>query len=152
MMRADLPPQPPLVVDVPRDVLAEPYVPPNVNGTAGRKRSFRGMAVAVITVAVLVGFLYGTAVYLRGLDILPELPWAASNAKMGTANTDINLRPLPSSNNEPIGLVTRNSRVRILEARNNWYHVDVIEQGRERPERLAVNRGWIYGKYVDLDQ
>src|SRR5690606_38980153 len=132
------------------EVLAEPYQPPSEQPVRSR-RSFRRIATTLITAAILIGFLYGTAVYLRGLDILPQFPWAVSNQEMGTANTDINLRPLPSSNNEPIGVVTRNSRVRILEARNNWYHVDVIEQGRQPSVPLPVNRGWIYGRYVDLD-
>ena len=150
IVRADAPGQPPLVVDVPPEVLAEPYQPPSEQPVR-RRRSFRRIATTLITAAILIGFLYGTAVYLRGLDILPQFPWAAANQEMGTANTDINLRPLPSSNNEPIGVVTRNSRVRILEARNNWYHVDVIEQGRQPSEPLSTNRGWIYGRYVDLD-
>jgi uncharacterized protein YgiM (DUF1202 family) len=69
----------------------------------------------------------------------------------GKANTDINLRPAPNANNDPIGLVTKNSRVRIVKTQNNWYQVDVLEQGREQSEPLSTNRGWINGRYVDLD-
>jgi hypothetical protein len=39
-------------------------------------------------------------------------------------------------NNDPIGLVTRNSRLRIVKMQNNWYQVDVIEQGRARDDQL----------------
>jgi uncharacterized protein YgiM (DUF1202 family) len=70
---------------------------------------------------------------------------------MGRANTDINLRPEPNANNDPIGLVTKNSRVKILKEQNNWYQVDIVEQGRERGIELTTTRGWLNGRYVDLD-
>jgi Bacterial SH3 domain len=75
-------------------------------------------------------------------------PWTP---KMGRANTDINLRPEPNANNNPIGLVTKNSRVRVLRTQNNWHEVEVIEQGRDRDVQLATSRGWLNGRYVDLD-
>jgi uncharacterized protein YgiM (DUF1202 family) len=71
---------------------------------------------------------------------------------MATANTDINLRPGPTPNNDPIGLVTKGSRVKILKAQGRWYQVEVVSQGRERPETLASTRGWLNGDYLDLDQ
>jgi hypothetical protein len=72
-------------------------------------------------------------------------------SKDGKANTDINLRPEPNANNDPIGLVTKDSKVRIIKIQNNWYQVDVLEQGRDRDPPLSTNRGWLNGKYVDLD-
>ena len=71
--------------------------------------------------------------------------------KTGKANTDINLRPEASADNRPIGLVTKDSRVRILKSQNNWYQVEVIEQGREIDQPLSTNRGWLHGRYVTLD-
>ena len=71
--------------------------------------------------------------------------------KVGRANTDINLRPEPSADNRPIGLVTKDSRVRILKTQNNWYQVEVIEQGREPDIPLSTNRGWLHGRYVALE-
>ncbi len=112
-----------------------------------RRRRF---AVFAILLLIFAGGLYGTSAFLRSRGILP----AFSNpftAKTGRANTDINLRPEPNANNDPIGLVTKDSRVRIVKTQNNWYQVDVIEQGRERDTPLATNRGWLNGKYVDLD-
>ena len=94
--------------------------------------------------------LYGTSAYLRGVGILPQIHNPFS-AQTGHANTDINLRPDPSVNNDPIGLVTKNSRVRIVKIQNNWYQVDVLEQGRTREEQLPITRGWLNGKYIDLD-
>jgi len=42
--------------------------------------------------------------------------------------------------------------VRIVNSQNNWYQVDVIEQGRNRNSPApAATRGWLNGKYLDLD-
>ncbi|MDM7922914.1 MAG: SH3 domain-containing protein [Pyrinomonadaceae bacterium] len=71
---------------------------------------------------------------------------------MGTANTDINLRPSPSPNNEPIGLVTKGSRVKILKSQGRWQQVEIVTQGRDVPEDVKVSsEGWLYGDYVDID-
>ncbi len=110
----------------------------------------RRFAVFAILLIIFAGGLYGTSAFLRSRGILPAIsnPFAA---KTGHANTDINLRPEPNANNDPIGLVTKDSKVRIIKTQNNWYQVDVLEQGRERDTPLATNRGWLNGKYVDLD-
>lgn len=116
------------------------------------KFRLRGVLSYVIIMAVFAGVLYGTSVYLRNLGLLPSFTSVITQDKMGTANTDINLRPGPSANNTPIGLVTKNSRVKIVQTQDNWYQVDIVEQGRERNEQLAASRGWLNGRYVDLDQ
>jgi serine/threonine protein kinase len=115
-----------------------------------KRRFFRKFAFAVVFLTLFAGLLYGTHLYLRRFDILPTFS-NPFTAKTGRANTDINLRPEPSSNNEPIGLVTKNSRVRIVKTQNNWYQVDIIEQGRPRDVELSTTRGWLNGRYVDLD-
>jgi uncharacterized protein YgiM (DUF1202 family) len=94
--------------------------------------------------------LYATSVFLRGSGILDRVSFGASD-KTGIANTDINLRPEPSADNRPIGLVTKDSRVRVLKSQNNWYQVEVIEQGRQVDQPLATSRGWLHGRYVTLD-
>jgi hypothetical protein len=110
----------------------------------------RRFAVFAILLIIFAGGLYGTSAFLRSRGILPAIsnPFAA---KTGHANTDINLRPEPNANNDPIGMVTKDSKVRIIKTQNNWYQVDVLEQGRERDTPLPTNRGWLNGKYVDLD-
>jgi serine/threonine protein kinase len=140
-------------IQQPRDVFDEPHhkeiieipQPPQ-----SRKRFFRKTAVFVTSLALFAGALYATSAYLRGVGILPQIsnPFADQT---GRANTDINLRPDPSVNNDPIGLVTKNSRVRVVKIQNNWYQVDVLEQGRPRDQQLPTNRGWLNGKYIDLD-
>ena len=68
------------------------------------------------------------------------------------ANTDIYLRPQPNTDNDPIGLVTKNSRIKIVNSLNNWYQVDIVEQGRPRTGQPAATRGWLNGKYIDIDE
>jgi uncharacterized protein YgiM (DUF1202 family) len=113
------------------------------------RRFLKRFAAFAIVLALFVGGLYAMSVYLRGLGV-PSITSAFSD-KTGKANTDINLRPSPSVNNDPIGLVTKDSRVRIVKTQNNWYQVDVLEQGRDRDPPLPTTRGWLNGKYVDLD-
>jgi hypothetical protein len=118
--------------------------------SAIRNRRLRRIATFAILLLIFAGGLYGTSAFLRSRGILPPIsnPFAS---KTGHANTDINLRPEPNANNDPIGLVTKDSKVRILKTQNNWYQVDVLEQGRDRDTPLPTNRGWLNGKYVDLD-
>ncbi len=116
-----------------------------------RKHKFvRRLATLAVFLALFAGALFATHAFLRNAGILPDLS-TLFNSQTGRANTDINLRPSPNVNNDPIGLVTKNSRVRIVKSQNNWYQVDVIEQGRTPNNPLETNRGWLNGKYVDLD-
>lgn len=122
-----------------------------VAGVKPRKGTkLRRVAVFMIFLSLFTGILYSTASYMRGRGILPEFrnPFKTQTA---VANTDIYLRPSPSADNDPIGLVTKNSKVRIVNSRNNWYQVDVIEQRSDPPARLNATRGWLNGKYIDID-
>jgi serine/threonine protein kinase len=111
----------------------------------------RSALTFLIAILAFTGFLFGTANYMRGRGVLPEFrnPFAARTA---VANTDIYLRPAPNTENEPIGLVTKNSKVRIVNSQNNWYQIDILEQGRPRGQQLNASRGWLNGKYLDLDK
>jgi hypothetical protein len=105
----------------------------------------------MIFVGAFTGILYGTANYMRGRGIMPEFRNPFSS-RMAIANTDIYLRPAPNTDNDPIGLVTKNSRVRIVNSQNNWYQVDIVEQGRLRSQQPNATRGWLNGKFLDIDE
>lgn len=118
----------------------------------GSKGRFLRRALAfTIFLTIFTGILYGTHVYMRNAGILPDLR-NVFRSKTAVANTDIYLRPDPSTDNDPIGLVTKNSKVRIVNSQNNWYQVDVVEQGRPRANATSQTRGWLNGKYLDIDQ
>jgi len=118
--------------------------------TKRKKRRFRRWAAFTVLLLLFASGLYSTSVFLRGSGILDGVSFGASD-KTGKANTDINLRPEPSADNRPVGLVTKDSRVRILRSQNNWYQVEILEQGRQIDQPLATNRGWLHGRYVTLD-
>jgi hypothetical protein len=129
-------------------LIIEEIVVPQPQSRRGR-RPLRRFAVFVVLICVFTGILYGTASYMRGHNFLSEIK-NPFRSQTGVANTDIYLRPAPNTDNDPIGLVTKNSKVRIVNSQNNWYQVDVIEQGRERPNMPNITRGWLNGKYLEV--
>ena len=102
-----------------------------------------------IAIVIFTGLLYGTASYMKGRGFLPQVG-SFFSGRTAVATTDIYLRPGPAADGEPVGLVTKNSKVRIVNSRDNWYQVDVIEQGRSRPQAPSTTRGWLNGKYLDF--
>ncbi|MGI8639607.1 MAG: protein kinase domain-containing protein [Pyrinomonadaceae bacterium] len=116
-----------------------------------RRSSVRRFAVFIIFIGLFAGILYGTHNYLRGRGILPEIrnPF---KQQTGVANTDVNLRSSPSNKNDPIGVVTKDSRVRIVSSQDNWYEVDIIEHGRPKLKPEFAENGWVSGKYIDVQE
>lgn len=115
-----------------------------------KKTFLRMTAIFLICLSLFAVSLYGTYNYLskRGYST------AASSAN-GTALSDVNLRVAPTTGNRPIGLITRNSRLQIVNSENNWYEVIILEQGRTLNEPQEINRGWAYGgggKYIKLEE
>ncbi|MBK9530103.1 MAG: SH3 domain-containing protein [Acidobacteria bacterium] len=86
---------------------------------------------------------------MRGRGAIPSIG-SFFTQETAVASTDIYLRPSPNTENDPIGLVTKNSKVKIVNSRDNWYQVDVVEQGRTRPVAANAKRGWINGKYLEF--
>jgi serine/threonine protein kinase len=124
-------------------------LPPD-NVLIRKPRRIRRVAIFMLLIALLGGGLYATGVYLSTARFWPA-SWTPFHQQTATANTDINLRAEPTANSDAIGLVTKNSKVRIVNYQNNWYQVDVIEQGRERNGGPNASRGWLNGRYIDLD-
>ncbi len=114
------------------------------------RKMLRRAAAFVIFLAMFAGGLFLTHSFLQNSGLLPSIVGVAGEGT-GTANRDVNLRPAPNTDNEPLGVVTRNSRVRIVKIQDNWYQVDVLEQGRPI-DGPPTTRGWLNGRYVDLDQ
>jgi serine/threonine protein kinase len=115
-----------------------------------RPRRFRKVAAFIIAIALFGGALYATGFYLRSTNAWSSI-WGQMHAQTATANTDINLRSEPNATSDAIGLVTKNSKVRIVNSQNNWYQVDIIQQGRERSGGPTATRGWLNGRYIDID-
>jgi serine/threonine protein kinase len=69
----------------------------------------------------------------------------------GVTTTDVNLRPVASSANAPIGLAESGSKVKVLAADSNWYEVQVVEHSRPKIDPYSSDRGWINKRYVRFD-
>jgi hypothetical protein len=65
--------------------------------------------------------------------------------------TDLNLRPDPSTEKDPIGLAEGGSRVRVLTVNNNWYEVQVLQHGRPKVDPFMADRGWVNKKYLKFE-
>lgn len=105
--------------------------------------ALRRMASFIVFIGLFAGILYATHFYLRGNGILSEIsnPFAAREA---VALMDINLRLEPSTRNERVGLVSKDSRLKIISDNDdNWYEVQIIEHGRPKENNNWAERGWI---------
>lgn len=130
-------------------------LPPGIVAyTAPKRRSLlRKVATFIIAIGIFTGLLYGTATYMKGRGFLPSIPDLFAGERTAVANRDVYLRQGPSPDNDQVGLVTKNSKLKIVNSKDNWYQVDVVEQGRARPQSAnSATRGWLNGKYVDINQ
>jgi serine/threonine protein kinase len=71
--------------------------------------------------------------------------------RQGVTTTDVNLRPVASAANVPIGLAESGSKVKVLSADENWYEVQVVQHGRPKIDPYSSDRGWINKRYVKID-
>ncbi|HEX8639414.1 MAG TPA: serine/threonine protein kinase [Pyrinomonadaceae bacterium] len=97
----------------------------------------------VVFIGLFAGILYSTHFYLRGSGILKQIsiPFSSREA---VALMDINLRSEPSTKNERVGVVTKDSRLKIISNNDdNWYEVQIIEHGRPKENENWAERGWI---------
>jgi serine/threonine protein kinase len=115
------------------------------------ERTVRRAAVLLILLGLFSAVLYGTQAYLRskGFSFGNFSAWTSGHSE-GVASSDINLRPDASARKDAIGLVPKDSRVRIVNSTDNWYEVDVIEYGRPKQDPGYADHGWVNKQYVDL--
>lgn len=115
-----------------------------------QRKGLKRLATFLILITVFAGVLFATHSYLSSLGLLPEIG-SFFGTKTGIANTDVNLRAEPNAGSDRIGFITKNSRVRIVNSQNNWYEIDVIEQGREIENQTSEKHGWVNGRYIDSE-
>jgi serine/threonine protein kinase len=108
--------------------------------------------MALLIVMVFAGILLATHFYVSRQRA--SAPPAVSEPSVeigreGIVKTDVRLRPDPSTNNRSLGIVTQESKVRVLSVRNNWYEIEVLQQGRDDPN--SADRGWINKRFLDAN-
>lgn len=115
-----------------------------------KKRSRRPLFL-LIFLALFAGSLYATYNYLLGRGIVPSINQIFSS-QTGTAKTDVNLRPSPSLTNDPVGVVSKGAKVKIVGKQDNWLEIDIIESGRPDDNSQNAQHGWVDRRYIDIDQ
>ena len=115
-----------------------------------KRRLLKALGTLAILLAVFSFSLIATYNYLLGNPIFGNS--GTTVERRGVATTDINLRPSPTTSNTPVGIVTRNSKLRILRTSNNWHEVVIIQHGRPKVDPASPEKGWVYGRYVREEQ
>lgn len=110
------------------------------------RRLLRAFAAFGLLLALFAGSLFATYNFFLGRPLFGGTSTVPERTAIAT--TDVNLRPAPTTANTPIGIVTRNSKVRIIRTSNKWHEVAIIQQGRIRSDAGTAERGWVYGDYV----
>ena len=110
---------------------------------------FRRLAAFALVIGIFAGILYATNVYLRGGAPASNPQFKPQN---GIANTDVNLRPTASAAGDPLGVVPKNSQVRIVNSKDNWYEIDVVDFARPKENSSDAEHGWVNKKYIDVVQ
>ena len=143
---ADAPPSQPPILEKVSAPSADDF---SVIAPRKKNRLVRRLTALMIFICAFAGILYSTHNYLRGRGILPSIsnPFSTQQA---TALMNINLRSEPNRNSDQIGLVTKDSRLKIVDSENGWYKVNIVEQGSQ-PDNNSANEGWISGKSKDGD-
>jgi len=116
-----------------------------------KKRFVRNFAIFVIFISLFASILYATHIYLREREATNQKN-TSFNGKTAIANKDVHLRPSPTDKNDPIGVVTQNSRLRIVNFKDNWYEVDIIKNGRPKEKPEYADHGWVHGRYIDVQE
>jgi serine/threonine protein kinase len=116
-----------------------------------RGRGFRAL-VALLIIVVFAGILLATHFYVSRQRVNNPPPASEPSAEIGLegiVKTDVRLRPDPSTDNRPVGIVTQGSRARVVRVKNSWYEIEVLQQGRDDPQ--SANHGWINKRYLDAN-
>lgn len=116
-----------------------------------RRRFARTAALFSGLLLLFAGALFATQYFISSQNIFTGFSGSLSSPN-GISTTDINLRSNPNSaENNRIGVVSKNSRVRILDEKDSWYQIEVIEHGRPPVNNSNAEKGWVFGKFVKVD-
>jgi serine/threonine protein kinase len=108
------------------------------------------VAMFFVFLIVFAGALFATQQYLRFGRILPGIQNPLSRTE-GVANTNVNLRKEADKDSDKIGLVPKGSRVRVINTKDNWLEIDIIEYSRAKNE-ADLDHGWVDKRYITIDQ
>lgn len=114
--------------------------------------AFKRFLVGVCLLIAFTIMLLATHYFFRGRPIWRNTPSTTTTdpliGREGKTTTNVNLRPEPNISNNPIGIVEKDSTVKILVVNGNWYQVQVTNRPRPRSE---PDIGWIYKDFVNFN-
>ena len=116
-----------------------------------RKRYATTLLIFIGLLFIFAGALFATQYYISNGSLFSTIT-GVFHAQTGISTTDINLRSKPNAfEDNRIGVVTKNSRLRIVNEVEDWYEIEIIEHGRPPLSLENTDRGWVYGKYVKVE-
>ena len=95
--------------------------------------------------------LFATQSYFSNRRILPEISNPFKKVE-GVAVSDVNIRKTPGVDEAPIGSVPKGSRVRIIETKDNWIRIEIIEFSRPKENAEDQESGWVNGRYIKVQE
>lgn len=114
-------------------------------------RFLKRAAVFLISLSIFAGALFATQNYLRYGRIFPQIQNPFIKLE-GVANTDVNIRVDGDADSARIGLVPKGSRVRVLNSKENWSQIEVIEFSRAKENPNDAETGWVFKKYITIQE
>jgi hypothetical protein len=115
----------------------------------------RRALVAVGLILAFSGMLLATHKYVTShwnpLATIPQIGQTLTVGREGVTTTDVKLRADASTAKPEIGLVERDSKVKVISENNNWYEVQVIEHGRPKADPYSSDHGWLNKRFVRFD-
>ena len=115
----------------------------------------RRALVAVGLILAFSGMLLATHKYVTShwnpLATIPQIGQTLTVGREGVTTTDVKLRADASTAKPEIGLVERDSKVKVISENNNWYEVQVLQHGRAKVDPFTSDRGWINKKFVKFE-
>jgi serine/threonine protein kinase len=117
-----------------------------------KKRTFfKRAAILLFLVGIFGVALFATQSYLQTGRFLPTIknPFKTT---VGTANSDVNIRPTAGVEQEKIGLVPKGSKVKVITTKDNWLEIDIIEFSRPKDDSNDAEHGWVNRRYIDIQE
>lgn len=138
--------------------LEEPQIAPTFQGIndAPRSNTLLKVIAGIVFCVLFIGVLRGAHAYLRGENFFDFASAKCDvNVPVGCTATvtseNLNLRPAPTTRNDPIGIVPQNSKVKIIRLDDSgWAEVEVTNYNTPKTNKDFADRGWVNRKFLEI--
>jgi eukaryotic-like serine/threonine-protein kinase len=116
-----------------------------------KSKFLRRAATFVVLIGIFAGALFATQNYLQTGRFFPKFQNPLKQT-VGTANSDVNIRPTAGIEQDKIGLVPKGSTVKVIAVKDNWMEIDIIEASRPKDSAGDAEHGWVNRRYIDIQE